>query len=311
MTICDVSTDTAVLADELPQGLDRPLVCRWPTGKIPAGIVIFCHGLGANGREYATLSHDWAAHGYFVVHPTFDDAIEVVAAQSPELGLNPADDLRRWVTLPAVRAHMHHVLHAPDSWVRRVKTVGVILESLRDILAATCGCPDVPLPIAIAGHSFGAYTSQLLAGVTADLPDHSPRSFADDRFAAAIIISGQGRDQQGLRDGSWDSFTLPALTLTGTLDRGANGGGWEWKSEPFSQASATDQYLAVIDGGDHFLGGFDEDDWRPANPAQAAAVRQITLGFLDAILKRDNKARAALRATSDHIGDCHLSFQYR
>lgn len=308
MSAAQVDTAVNVLAGALPPGLARPLVCRWPTDIPVEGVVVFCHGLGSNGGEYAAISRHWAAQGYLVIHPTFDDAIALVAAATPALGLDPAADLRDWVSLPTVRAHMHHILHAPANWLGRVRTVGATLDALPRILAETCGAAD--LPTAVAGHSFGAYTAQLLAGVEIDLPGDPGHSFRDARFRAALILSGQGRDQQGLRDGSWDQLTIPTLTVTGTLDRGANGGGVDWKSEPFTLAHAPDQYLAVIEDGDHFLGGFDGASPRHV-PAQAEALRQITTHFLNATLKADPEAHDALRATPDRIGDCTLTFDYR
>lgn len=306
-----IDTASTVLAGELPPDLERPLLCRWSDDRPIKGSIVFCHGLGSNAGEYAELSNHWAEHGYLVIHPTFDDAIAVVAASEPALGLDPAADLRRWVRIPELRKHMHYILHSPARWLERVATVRAILNELPKIQAETCGTLPASLPVAVAGHSFGAYTAQLLAGAEIDLPDDPGRSFADPRISAAIFLSGQGRDQQGLRDGSWDHVTLPTLTVTGTRDKGANGGGWEWKSEPFTQASAPEQYLAVLEDGDHFLGGFDADDHRNPVPSQAAAVRELTQLFLDSVLQNDTEARAKLRATPDHIGDCQLTFQYR
>lgn len=311
MTGDRVRTSTRVLAGTMPPGLDRPLLCRWPATGPVAGVVVFCHGLGSNGGDYAALSGHWAACGYLVIHPTFDDAIALVAAGAPALGLDPRADLRHWTDLPAVRAHMHRLLHDPAQWLARLRTVTAVMDALPRVLAETCGTPPAPLPVAIAGHSFGAFTAQLLAGVEIDLPDAPGRRFHDPRFRAAIILSGQGRDQQGLRAGSWDRLTLPALTVTGTLDRGANGGGVAWKSEPFTLARAPGQYLAVIEGGDHYLGGFGAGDDRHAVPAQAAALRRITALFLDSTLKADPAARAALRATPGQTGDCPLTIDYR
>lgn len=300
-----------VLADALPAPLRRPLTCRWPENGPPAGIVVFCHGLGSNGTEYAALSRHWAEHGYLVIHPTFADAIALVAEAEPDLGLDPRADLSRWTARPDLRQHMHRILHASASWLDRLAVVDAVMAALPRILAETCGPLPAPLPMAIAGHSFGAFTAQLLAGAVIDLPGDPGRSFADPRFAAAILLSAQGRDQQGLRDGSWDAMRRPVLTVTGTLDRGANGGGAEWKSEPFARASAPDQYLAVLEDGDHFLGGFTRTGAQRQVPAQAEAVKLLTLTFLDAHLRADPAAGARLRATGDRIGAAPLLFRAR
>jgi len=272
-------------------------------------LVVFCHGLGSNGREYAALSRFWARNGYLVIHPTFSDAIGTVAREEPGLGLDPESDLAGWMSLPQARARMYEILHTPERWTDRVKRVGAVMGHIEEIVAATCGGRAARMPCAIAGHSFGAYTAQLLAGAEIDMPDGAAGRFSDDRFGAAVLLSAQGRDQQGLRDGSWDAMARPVLTVTGTLDRGAKGGDWRWKSEPFELAPEGGKYLAVLDEGDHYLGGFTDSGRQPQVPAQQEAVRLITLAFLDAHLRDRQAARDWLGSIADHIGECRLLFK--
>jgi hypothetical protein len=298
-----------VLAHHPLIAMVRPLTCRWPDGRDPVGVVLFCHGLGSNGGEYAALSSHWARHGYLVIHPTFQDCIQAVARAEPGLGLDPDADLTGWTGMPGVRARMHEILHAPPSWLARLATAGVVMDALPDILHATCGRPGGALPAAIAGHSFGAYTAQLLAGVEIDLPGDGPRSFRDRRFQAALLLSAQGRDQQGLRDGSWDAMDGPALTMTGTLDQGAKGGDWRWKSEPYELAPPSAKYLAILDGADHFLGGFADRAGQRQVPAQKKAVEQLTLAVLDAHLLGRQAALEWLTTIDTAIGECPLIFK--
>lgn len=287
-----------------------PLVCRWPEESAPRGLVVFCHGLGSNGGEYAALSRHWAAHGYMVIHPTFRDAIGVVALEEPSLGLDPKADLSAWTAIPHVRARMHEILHTPERWMERVALVNRVMAALPEIFEATCGTQAVPASSAIAGHSFGAFTAQLLAGAEIDMPGVAGGSrFRDERFQAAVLLSAQGRDQQGLRDGSWDAIGGPMLNVTGTLDRGAKGGDWHWKCEPYELAPAGDKYLAVLEDGDHFLGGFIDRAPQRQVPAQQEAVKQVTLAFLDAHLGDRQSARDWLASIDDRVGDCRLLFK--
>ncbi|HWK63584.1 MAG TPA: hypothetical protein VNS34_01495 [Rhizobiaceae bacterium] len=288
---------------------ERPLVCRWPAGRAPAGFIVFCHGLGSNGGEYAALSAHWARHGYLVIHPTFGDAIKIVAREEPALGLDPQADLSGWTAIPHVRARMHEILHDPERWMERVRHVRSLMAALPELFEATCGTHRMPVPGAIAGHSFGAFTAQLLAGAEIDMSDAVARRFGDERFSAAVLLSAQGRDQQGLRDGSWDAVDGPVLNVTGTLDRGAKGGDWHWKSEPYELAPPGGKYLAVLEDGDHFLGGFIDRETQRQVPAQQEAVRQITLTFLDAYLRGRPAARDWLASIDDAVGDCRLLFK--
>jgi hypothetical protein len=250
----------------------------------------------------------WAAHGYLVVHPTFPDWVGAVTAAEPDLGVDPAGDLDGWAADSRLRPRMHEILHSPSYWLERVCIVRRVLDERDAIFAATCGKPSRPLLGAVAGHSFGAYTSQLFAGAEIDLPGEGARSFRDDRFAAAILLSAQGRDQQGLRRGSWDGISGPMLNVTGTRDGGARGQDWHWKVEPYEFAPPGDKYLAVLTDADHYLGGIA----RPTQshmPSQQAAVEELTLAFLDAFLTDDAAAKSWLAGITDRIGDCPLVFR--
>ncbi len=299
-------------ADLAPPGTAEgglpPLVCRWPETGAPKGFVVFCHGLGASGRDYAALSEHWARNGYLVIHPTFPDWIGAVVAAEPALRQVPAAELDQWTADPRIRARMHEILHTPSYWLERLRIVGRVMDALDAIFEATIGAPPAPLRGAIAGHSFGAYTAQLLAGAEIDLPGKGARRFGDDRFAAAILLSAQGRDQQGLRDGSWDGIGGPMLNVTGTRDGGAKGQDWRWKIEPYELAPPPDKYLALLTDADHFLGGVARPDQSPV-AAQRDAVFAVTRAFLDAFLAESAEARSMLSGISDRIGACPLLFR--
>lgn len=305
----DVGERRDVLAGHSVVGAHRPLTCRWPLVGDPVGAVVFCHGLGSSGAEYAQLSRFWARHGYLVIHPTFADSIQVVARAEPMLGLAPGADLSGWSAMPEVRARMHEILHAPSYWLQRIEIVGAVMQSLPQIAELTLGSRARPIPCAIAGHSFGAYTAQLLAGAEIDLPAGRTGRFRDERFAAAVLLSAQGRDQQGLRDDSWSAMDGPVLTLTGTLDRGAKGGDWQWKAQPYEASPAGGKYLVVLEDGDHYLGGFADYAGQRQVPGQREVVKQVTLAFLDAYLRGSHAARGWLDSTPGNIAGCPVMFK--
>jgi pimeloyl-ACP methyl ester carboxylesterase len=289
-------------------GTPLPLVCRWPENDPPKGFIVFCHGLSASGRDYAELSSHWAANGYLVLHPTFPDWIGAVAAAEPELGLDPQGELAGWATDPKVRPRMYEILHTPFYWMERVRIVRQVMDGLEAVFAATCGTPPGPISGAIAGHSFGAYTSQLFAGARIDLPGEGRRNFKDGRFAAAILLSAQGRDQQGLREGSWDDITGPVMNITGTLDGGAKGQDWHWKVEPYEFAPPGDKYLALLTDADHYLGGIARPEQAPV-AAYKDAVFQLTLAFLNAHVANDSAAKSWLGLVTDRVGECPMLFK--
>ena len=105
---------------------------------------------------------------------------------------------------------MYEILHTPSYWRSSGSTSSVRLWA-RSTRSSRHRADVSPASIrgAITGHSFGVYTSQLFAGAEIDLPGEGTRSLTDKRFAAAILLSAQGRDQQGLRKGSWDGIDGP------------------------------------------------------------------------------------------------------
>ena len=106
--------------------------------------------------------------------------------------------------------------------------------------------------IGVGGHSFGAYTAQVLGGAVADYPDEKARSFADPRVRAVLVMSGQGTGQMGLTEHSWDHLTRPMMTMTGSLDRGARGQGPDWKRQPYDRSPSGEKYHVLIEGANHF-----------------------------------------------------------
>lgn len=286
------------------------LTCRRPKGEAPKAFAIFCHGLGASGRDYAELSEFWASHGYLVVHPTFPDWVGAVAAAERQWGFDPnAAALSEWASIPKVRARMYEILHTPFYWLERVRIVGLVMANMDAILTSVLNIQSGPIPGAIAGHSFGAYTSQLFAGAEIDVPGEGTCRFKDNRFRAAVLLSAQGRDQQGLREGSWNGMTGPVLNVTGTLDSGAQGQDWHWKVEPYELAPAGEKYLAVLEDADHYLGGLTLTDPTAGFPDRRNAVSQLTLAFLDAYVRDDESAKSWLASVSDQIGNCSLLFE--
>lgn len=291
------------------KGRDLSLTVRYPSDGQAKAIVVFCHGLGSSGAAYGGLTQQWAKQGYLVVHPTFADSIFEVARANPSLGLDPTDQsLILWAkNHPQARKKMFQILHDPAHWLGRIRTVQQVLDNIPTVLSATKTLA-LDLPMAIAGHSFGAYTAQLLAGAVIDLPDDT-KSFRDERFSAALILSGQGRDQQGLRDGSWDQMNGPVLTVTGQQDGGAKGQDWRWKCEPYDLAPAGGKVLAVLDDANHYLGGMTPEG--DTVPHQFEALSLVTTAFLDAHVGQRQSAQNWLSLIENRIENCPVIFRQK
>lgn len=162
---------------------------------------------------------------------------------------------------PGLRASMLSMLFDPAYWVDRVKRVHAVLDSL-----ATQ--PHLPVRlrperVVLGGHSYGAFTSQLLMGVRLD-SDVDDSWFKHPAVAAGILFSPQGSGDRGLTARSWDQVDIPLLVVTGTRDWGPNGEGLSWRCEPYYAAPVRRKFLAVVRNGTHLLGAFPTADERTA-----------------------------------------------
>jgi dienelactone hydrolase len=257
------------------------VLARYPAldARRPLPVIVLCHGLGGDHRGYAGLGTYLASHGYAVLHPRFLDSLSLAGAS---LGLDGVDE-RTWMRDEHARALMHTMLFDPRHWTSRVARVHAVLESL-------AGQRHLPVRLAaeqviVAGHSFGAYTAQLLLG-TRLFGVGLDRTFTHPAVVGGVLLSPQGSGDRGLTDRSWDALDLPLLVITATGDAGPRGEGLTWRRQPYDAAPGHPRYLAVVRGGDHLLGGIpwdDHPDDRPGDAGVRAAVAGVTAAFADRV----------------------------
>ncbi len=221
---------------------DLPLVVVYPeAGEGPFPVIIFSHGAGGSGRFVTPLPRFWASHGYVCIAPTH--------AESLSLRLQTGQGQNEDDPNPVEMA-----LNSPELWADRTRDISFVIDSLGKLAEEIPGLKGRidPEKIGVGGHSLGAFTTQLIGGVTIKpRGEKESKSFADDRAQAFLLLSGQGTGQMGLNERSWDNFQRPLMGITGTLDRGAGGQGHDWRGEPFQYAPEGDKYHIVIEGAHH------------------------------------------------------------
>ncbi len=263
--------------------------------KLP--LIVFSHGFGADKTAFAPISEYLAEHGYVIVHPSHSDGFGR-SANKQGTGKPAPEGLRELRSGGGLAG----LLNDPAKIEGRVADVVGVMDSIEQL------CTKVPAlqgridttRIGVGGHSFGAYTSMLVGGVTADIRGVKSRSFTDKRVCCILPISAQGTGQQGLSQSSWADLKLPMMTMTGSRDQGAGGQGPDWKKEPFNFSPPGGKYLVFIEGASHlsFGGGLGGRSSGTTDLVKAAA-----LAFWDAYLKGDAKAKASL-----HTGDVLKGF---
>ncbi len=280
-----------------------PIKVRYPldtTGPLP--LVIFSHGMGGSSEAFGDLTDRLASHGYVVVLPTHSDSLKLGRKQGEpsgrELLSNPADYFRDVKVFERV-----------DDIKRIIDAIPVIEATTPDLTKA--GGTISRDAIAMAGHSAGALTTQMVIGakVRSRLLG-GVESVADPRVKAAVVISGQGLKTRLFTEESWAKLDKPLLVITGSRDTARVGNETPAsRRHPFEYAPASTgephTFLLWIEGATHssysggrmavFLGE------RPENRAMVAAVTSsAVLAFLDAFIKHPADSAPA-QAARNHL----------
>ncbi len=284
-----VETVEEIILKDQKRKKDLPSRIYFPKAAGAFPVIVFSHGAGGSKDNYGLLGKYWASHGYVVIHPTHADSIALQRKQGEAVG-DTAELLRKVTT-------------GTDGWLNRPRDVSFVLDSFAEIeraAPALKGKLDAKR-IGVGGHSYGAYTSQLIGGVMITLANETkPMSLADERVRCVLLLSAQGRNQQGLTERSWDTLKRPMMNVTGSRDRGAGGQGPDWKREPYNFSPAGDKYQLFIEDAVHGLGGIAGAqrtvNSAADNPAHRDYIKTASLAFWDAYLKQDKAALAWLKS---------------
>jgi predicted dienelactone hydrolase len=254
---------------------------RYPIGRDdPAPVVVFSHGGGPRPR--GTFGNDaWgetlASAGYVVVHLNHSlDRADFVRACSA-IGL-----LGRGCSIVAA-----------TQWLRP-GDAAVVLGSLDQIVGAfpeLDGRVDTAT-VAMAGHSFGAYTTMTVAGARVDLGPQLPdASFADPTPAAFLALSPQGPGRLGFTADSWRDLDRPVMTVSGAGDD-TPAEQAEERRIPFERMPPGDKFAVWLSDPAATHATFNLSN--PGEPELESWVAAAALAFLDAQLTGDPVAEAWL-----------------
>lgn len=238
--VTNVCVDNILIKDEL-RNRELPVRVYYPqeSGSFPA--IIFSHGTGGSKESFSYLGKLWASCGYVCIHPTHLGSDFSCLAK---VGLQA----------------LLEITNQPESWLERPKDISFVIDSLSEIEQQI---PDLAGKInqsfiGVSGHSYGAYTTMLLAGAIIEMPGVKAASLGrDDRAWAFLPISPPGTGRLGLNDCSWDKIAAPVMSISGTKDQGWEGEPPTWRMEAFKYMRPCDKYHVLIKGANHF--SFDPD----------------------------------------------------
>jgi predicted dienelactone hydrolase len=278
------SLRTTVIYDEwrddarqrtVPVRITRPAD---PHGTYP--VVLFSHGLGGSRDAGSLWAEHWASHGYLVLHlqhPGSDESLWRDRAGNPLANLKQGMNARQLV------ARVEDVRFALSELARRTAAGE----------AALAGAD--PSRVCMAGHSFGAQTTQAVAGQRFLVPMAALRDLASAPIKAAIAFSPNARNSTGNLDQQFGNIRMPFLSLTGTndivpqlTDQPASA-----RLLPYQHMPPGGKVLVNFEGADHMVFG-GHNLRRPETGLDRAVredVKALTLAFLDAYLRDDKRAQ--------------------
>jgi len=259
---------------------DIPVLIRRPAGSGPAPLVLLSHGLGGSREGLAYLGEALAAAGYIAVHLQ-----------------HRGSDAAIWQGAADTRASMGAAVTDIGAALARLQDVVFALDTLlADGEPLLRGWID-PGRIAIAGHSYGAWTVSHMLGERLPLGGFG-LNLPDPRLRAGIALSPIPPlpiPVIGVPAAvAYQGITAPILHVTGTRDSGM--GVPDWRSRTVGYRTATSPgLLAVLDGAVHAslageakVGGYWND------PTYQPRTARLACWFLNALLRGDAGARTAL-----------------
>ncbi len=220
---------------------EMTIAVDYPTRGTGHPLILFSHGFGSSHRDYISLSSYWASQGYVVIRPAHADA-----------GRNQG-------SAESVRAAWEQ--QGPNEWRARAQDLVLVLDQLDQLeqrYPELAGKID-RTKIGVSGHSYGAFTAMLVAGVRT-FPGGT--SYADPRVKAVVLMSPPGpRESRGLTEQSWAELRTPALFMSGTRDTGADETETsQWRRRGYELSPPGDKWLVVLQGIGHaaFTGRMDQ-----------------------------------------------------
>ncbi len=262
---------------------DIPVLIYLPTNSAPVPVVLFSHGLGGNRFGSAFLGEHWAARGYaavFVQHPGSDDSV-----------WNDKQPAQR---MPAMQSAA-----SLENFLLRVKDIPAVLDALAVWNTEKTNALFARLDlqkIGMSGHSFGAVTTEAVAGENFPLEG---TKLTDPRIQAAVIFS-PSTPQIGSAKKAFETVKIPWLLMTGTKDVVPIGHS-DMKSRlaVYPALHGAPKYEVVLDHAEHsvFTDRALPGDHEPRNPNHHRVILALSTAFWDAHLRGDADALAWLNGS--------------
>jgi predicted dienelactone hydrolase len=275
LKVAGVAVESKALeVKDAARGRTIPVRVYLPADKKPVPVVLFSHGLGGSRDNNPYLGEHWAKRGYVVVfmqHPGSDESVwKDTAALERMTAMRQAASAKNYIDrtqdVPAVF----------DALAKWNAEKGHPLQGRMDLEK-----------VGMSGHSFGAQTTQVMAGQSA-----GRISLRDVRVDAAVMMS-PSPPARGDAAAAFATVKIPCLLLTGTLDESPIGNTTPAdRLKVLPHLKEAPAWQVVFDKATHMDFGQRSLNGATAKPTRYhRAILALTTAFWDAALKGKPEAR--------------------
>lgn len=273
-----------VLTDAARGGRNVPYKLYFPldaADDVP--LVVWSHGLGGSRDGASFLARFLASHGYAVLniqHAGTDSSLWEGKQGHPW-------DIIRATVIPRAAS------------LERFRDVSFVLDSLDQLHADHPEARFRDDGPGMSGHSFGAMTTQVMAGQL--FPDENDRlvSFRETRFKAGILYSPVpiGHLTGAAPKDIYSAIDMPLFHMTGTDDASPiENFGYAERLAVYENSFKAEKQLLVLQGGDHMVynGSRGQLEENPRRGLHETIIKIAALCYWDSYLKDNAAARAWL-----------------
>ncbi|MCG3137505.1 MAG: hypothetical protein HJJLKODD_01351 [Phycisphaerae bacterium] len=276
-----------------------PVKIYYPTpGRQACPVILFSHGTGGSREGYEYLGRHWASYGYVCVHVQHAGSDKDIF----QPGVKPLEAVKQSA------GNLQNALERPRDISFALDQLTLLNQQAESPLFGRLDLQHV----GVAGHSFGAYTAEMVAGRVISLPRGGELDQRDRRISACISMSHFPDDNERTR-ASYGQWQQPCLHMTGTKDKSPIKESTPAMSRlSYDSSDGSNQYLITFQDGDHMVFS---DRERILNKTQRQQDEQIqrmirisTTAFWNAYLRQDAAAHCWLSGDGlrDQLGTVGL-----
>jgi dienelactone hydrolase len=267
-------------------------------GRMPAlPVVLWSHGLGGGRNGAGFIARYIASRGYVVMNLQHAGSDSSLWEGKPG---HPWDVLRR--------------VHIPrKASLDRFRDVPFAIDALPAIAASLTDVKFDTDRLGMSGHSFGALTTQVIAGQYLGKGDRMYR-MADRRVKAGIAYSMSPAYNETENPADiYSPIDIPMLFMTGTADDSPiSGRDYKHRLPIYEYAQSLEKQLLVLKDGDHMVynGSRGKLGGNALLGIHERIIQIASLAFWDAYLREDAAAKEWLTggAFSAWLGDAAQYF---